>query len=389
MKNPLKDSQGMALVVAVLITAILLAISGASLFFSQLDLKITSNQKNSVRTFYTAEAGISHAMKTLTVIGSTDFQTVSSAAGRTTLLSNSAFAGGSYSVVGEPVAGSSPKRVKLTSTGCLPGGDPCPSGNSKAVIEAQVDNVNLALPGTITLIGDSANFTPGPSAAKQLSGNDSCGSTPSLPIVALTTPTSTNSVHDTITTHPNSNGTYLTSYVGAITGGTTTENIVLSGAVNNIKTTYGFDYTNGNDLTVLVSKIQKNADSVVAGGATSVDLGSVGNEKVVVVNGDLTLSGNTDGAGILVVKGKLTLNGNNSYTGVILVIGTGVMERNGGGSGTISGGIIVAKVAGGVIGLGPTLKSNGGGHSNLLYCSSAVNKAFSKLVEMLAWKQAF
>ncbi len=379
----------MALVVGISVTSILMILTGASLLFSQLDLKITSNQKNSVRTFYTADAGISHAIQKLTVInGSTDFQTVSTAPGPTTLLSNSAFAGGSYSVIGEPVAGSSPKRVKLTSTGCLPGGDPCPSGNSKVVIEAQVDNVNLALPGTITLIGNSANFTPGPSAAKTLKGDDSCGSTPSIPIVALTTPASTDFVHTTITTHPNSNGTYLTSYVGAITGGTTTENIVASGAVNNIKTTYGFDYTNGNDLTILVSKIQKSADSVVPGGATGVDLGSPGNEKVVVVNGDYTLSA-TNGAGILVVKGKLTFNGNVSYTGVILVIGSGDMKRNGGGNGTISGGIIVAKVAGGVIGSGPTLDTSGGGNSDVLYCSSAVNKAFSKLVEMLAWKQNF
>jgi len=386
----LKDSQGMALVVAVLITAILLAISGASLFFSQLDLKITSNQKNSVRTFYTAEAGISHAMKTLTVInGSTDFQTVSTAEGSTPLLSNSAFAGGSYSVVGEPVAGSSPKRVKLTSTGCLPGGNPCPSGNSKAVIEAQVDNVNLPLPGTITLIGNSANFTGGTSNKKTLSGNDNplCGSTPSLPVIAVTDAASKCCGPASVQTAINSSkpSTYVTSYAG----GTQTDDVKASGAIDNIKSQSGFDLTNGNDLTVLVSKIQKNADSVVAGGATGVDLGSVGNEKVVVVNGDFVVSGNTSGAGILVVKGKLTYNGNVSYTGVILVIGSGVMQRNGGGNGTISGGIIVAKVAGGVIGSGPILDTSGGGDSTVQYCSSAVNKAFAKLVEMLAWKQNF
>ncbi|TAJ97025.1 hypothetical protein EPO44_12750 [bacterium] len=387
MKRLLKDSQGMALVVAVLITAILLAITGASLFFSQLDLKMASNHKTGTMAFHVADAGISHAIQTLTVInGSTDFQTVSAVP--TPLLSNVSFGVGSYSVIGEPVAGSSPKRVKLTSTGCLPGGDPCPSGNSKAVIEVQVDNVNLPLPGTITLIGPSADFTGGESAAKLLSGDEGagCGSAPSLPVVAVTDAASKCCGPASVQTIINNSklGTYVTSYAGG-----KTDDVKASGAIDNIKSQSGFDLTNGNDLTVLVSKIQKRADSVVAGGATSVDLGSVGNERVVVVNGDLTLSGNTSGAGILVVKGKLTLNGNISYTGVILVIGSGVMQRNGGGSGTISGGIIVAKVAGGVIGSGPTLKTNGAGNSTIQYCSSGVNKAFSKLVEMLAWKQSF
>ncbi len=383
MKNPLKDSQGMALVIGISVTAILMILTGASLLFSQLDLKITSNQKNSVRTFYTADAGISHAIRTLTVInGSTDFQTVSTAPGPTTLLSNSAFAGGSYSVIGEPVVGSSPKRVKLTSTGCLPGGDPCPSGNSKVVVEAQVDDVNLPLPGTITLIGNSANFTGGNSNSKTLSGNDGCGSTPSLPVIAVTNGLSKGSVQAAIIN--SKPATYVTSYSGG-----QSDDVKASGAIDNIKSQSGFDLTNGNDLTILVSKIQKSADSVVPGGATGVDLGSPGNEKIVVVNGDYTLSGSTSGAGILVVKGKLTYHGNVSYTGVILVIGSGVMQRNGAGNGTISGGIIVAKVAGGVIGSGPQLDTSGGGNSTVQYCSSAVNKAFSKLVEMLAWKQNF
>jgi hypothetical protein len=74
------------------------------------------------------------------------------------------------------------------------------------------------------------------------------------------------------------------------------------------------------------------------------------------------------------------------------------MQRNGGGggNGTISGGILVAKVVGpdgiygtadDAIGSGPTLDTSGGGNSDILYCSSAIN--FSKIIQMLTWKQNF
>jgi hypothetical protein len=187
-------------------------------------------------------------------------------------------------------------------------------------------------------------------------------------------------------------GTYVTSYAGG-----QTDDIVASGEVNNIKNTYGFDYTNVNDLKLLVAIIKKNADYIVPSGGTPPSIGSVGDEKIVVAEGDLTL-GPGSGAGILLVKGNLALHGNFSYRGVILVIGTGVMTRFGGGNGAITGGTLVAKVIGpdgiydtadDAIGPGPRLETSGGGNSDYLYCSSAVNNAFSKLVLMLSWKQVF
>jgi len=167
--------------------------------------------------------------------------------------------------------------------------------------------------------------------------------------------------------------------------------------VNNIKNTYGFDYTNVNDLKLLVAIIEKKADYIVQSGGTPPSLGSVGDEKLVVADGDLTL-GPGSGAGILVVKGNLTLHGNVSYRGVILVIGTGVMTRFGGGNGAITGGTLVAKVVGpdgiygtadDALGPGPMFDTSGGGNSDYRYCSSAVNDAFSKLILMLSWNQAF
>jgi hypothetical protein len=85
----------------------------------------------------------------------------------------------------------------------------------------------------------------------------------------------------------------------------------------------------------------------------------------------------------LVVTGQLTFNGNVDYTGIIMVIGKGIMVRNGGGNGTISGAVWVANTAGadGIVGnaddaMGAAvLNTSGGGSSNIQYCSSAVNNA--------------
>jgi hypothetical protein len=98
-----------------------------------------------------------------------------------------------------------------------------------------------------------------------------------------------------------------------------------------------------------------------------------------VVDGDFKL--NDSGAGILLVTGELTFQGTITYDGVILVFGEGSMRRVGGGNNTIKGGIIIADTLGpdGIAGtaddvLGPpTLNTSGGGESNILYCSTAID----------------
>ena len=390
----LHNQQGMILVISLLILALLLGAGVGAIVSTQTDLKTSSNLKNGKQAFYLAEAGINHAMQEMADgDGTNDFSSVSTAAGTTTLFGNTSLGSGSYTVTAQAVSGSSPALVKVTSTGCVRAANPCPSGNSKAVIEAQFKTYSFGPPpGTITLIGNNASFTGGQSNAKTLSGNEAsgCGSTPSKPIVAVTNGASKTSVQAAI--NASKPLTYSTSYAGG-----KTDDIVASGEVANIRSQYGFDYTSVSDLEALVDKIQRNAASVVAGGATGVDVGSPGHEKIVVVNGNYTLSA-TDGAGILVVKGDLTFNGNISYTGAILVIGTGVMRRSGGGNGTIKGGIIVAKVVGpdgiygtadDVIGSSPTFDTSGGGNSDILYCSNAVNLGLSRLLTLVSWKEVF
>lgn len=136
MEAILKNKQGIALLIALMVMMILLSITGAGLLFSGLNLKTTSSLKTRTQAFYVADGSLYHALQELSDgNGTNDFATVFSATGTTTLFSNTSFGGGSYTVTAQAVVGSNPNRVKVTATGCLPAG--CPSGSSKAVIEAE------------------------------------------------------------------------------------------------------------------------------------------------------------------------------------------------------------------------------------------------------------
>lgn len=394
LRKLLANERGMILVISLLILALLLGAGVGAIVSTQTDLKTSSNLKNGKQAFYLAEAGVNRALQQMANgDGTNDFSTVSTATGTTTLFSNESLGQGSYTVTAQVVSGSSPVRVKVTSTGCVPAANPCSSGNSQVVIEAQFKAYSIGPPpGTITLVGSSASFAGGNSNAKELNGNEAtgCGSTPSKPVVAVTDGASKTAVQAEI--NAKRPDTFVTSYAGG-----KTDDIVASGEVANIQNTFGFDYTSVTDLESLMDRVQRGANEVVASGGTPTNLGSVGSEKIVFVDGDLTL-GSGSGAGILAVKGNLSMHGNVSYTGLILVIGKGYMTRSGGGNGQLKGATIVAKVVGpdniygtadDVIGSTPTADTSGGGNSDYLYCSTVIDRAFSRLLTQVNWKEVF
>ncbi len=67
MKNLFKDSQGIALVVVIFMVAILLTLTGASLLFSQLDLKMAGNHKLGTQALEVADTGVQHALAVIPV----------------------------------------------------------------------------------------------------------------------------------------------------------------------------------------------------------------------------------------------------------------------------------------------------------------------------------
>jgi hypothetical protein len=139
-----ENERGLVLVCVLLILGLLSAVAAGTLLSGQLDLRISANLKTRSQAFYIAEAGLHHAWQEIADgDGTNDLAALFDATEITTLFSNAPFGGGSYTVTAEPISGPNPKRLKVISTGCLPPGEPCASGNSKVIIEAQLRGDSL------------------------------------------------------------------------------------------------------------------------------------------------------------------------------------------------------------------------------------------------------
>jgi len=114
--------------------------------------------------------------------------------------------------------------------------------------------------------------------------------------------------------------------------------------------------------------------------------GSYAPTDITFIDGDVDLNASDSGEGILVVTGTLTIDGNVDWTGMIIVVGEGSILRNGGGSGLLSGAIVVADVSGpdGIFGNAddcengfesPDFVVNGNGNADIEFCSTAVANA--------------
>jgi hypothetical protein len=108
----------------------------------------------------------------------------------------------------------------------------------------------------------------------------------------------------------------------------------------------------------------------------------VGNEQIIFVNGDLSLSGNTQGYGILVVTGTFTASGTVGWNGIVLVVGQGNFQAD--GTTQWNGAVVVAKtldplynplaaIAPGTV----NIQINGGGHGGIQYSSGCIAMANS------------
>jgi hypothetical protein len=72
------------------------------------------------------------------------------------------------------------------------------------------------------------------------------------------------------------------------------------------------------------------------------NIGTTSDYRIVVVNGNCVLGSGT-GFGILLVRGNLSLTGSFHWNGIVLAIGQGSIATVGTASGTISGGVFVAR----------------------------------------------
>jgi hypothetical protein len=401
-----KNQRGFLLVVALVLLATLTILGTTAYLLSSTDIKIGSGFRNSQQVFEVAQAGVERAREILRQVNGNqstgadptlfNSELVYYASGNVPVTSGTSGIY-SYTVMMSNDAGDagantadSNNKVLLTSTATG-------TNNTKAIVEIAVSlpppptSTPMSFPsnpGTINLLGNSASFIGGNSNAKAMNGDDQCGAASSVPVVAVSAAGSLAGVQSSISnTKPK---TYHTKVNGVSVDASTNMNDIAKTITAGQMESAGYNLNDPASLNSLVNAIQALPDAVTVADGTSSSavpggIGTAGSQKVVVAEGDFTLAGGQSGFGILVVKGQLTFSGNINYTGIIMVIGKGIMIRNGGGNGTISGTVWVANTAGadGEVGTADdamgaaVLNTSGGGASNIQFCSSAVSNALS------------
>ena len=403
---------GSALVMAIFFLFLVTTLGIALMFLSRNEVQLSQADGRTKRVFYIAEAGLEDARRTLfltngegefeddliTATGvdgliSFDLSSLQAnfdGSGNLTGLSGvgddvpvsplTGFGDGSYVayLTNDPTEGRTSlvdldDRVMLTGIGVGP-------DRSIEVVQAIIEPRRpfpLDPQAAITLLGPTPNFQSGSSNPSTYNGND-CGVTGGLAVPA----------------------------VGAV--GSSAESAVESGVV----TTNGPDFESGGYTgTDTIVDLTDGSNTLVqdSGGALPpewqdcqamhdmLDLlsgiadhtslqGSYNPDDITFIDADISLSSGDSGQGVLVVTGTLTFDGNTDWDGMLIVVGEGNMLRNGGGSGVISGAVIVADVAGpnGVYNDGddcqngfesPDFVVNGAGNSDVEFCSTAISTA--------------
>jgi hypothetical protein len=436
-ENRLLDARagerGAALITALLVSMLLLAAGGALLVTTGMTATNAVDSTAEAQAYYCAEAGINSALSVMrgnvaprtglnlptgTLIGNnfnavyrlstanlaTDTSTDSrlsgwlnySVAGGTRVPLDSANPnnGLSYAVKIDDPSDNNPPRAKInadptyvpqtlriTSVGYGPKG-------AVKQMEMLVSRTFFDFTPRSTLLmrgaddcSDIGSFSIGQSNAKTYSGNDA-GTPPqsSLPVFGTTCA---------------NNKTQVSSVVNSSKPNTVTDNP--QGKVAQIANSDLSTWLQSADnARTLLDSLQAQATSTGRYfTSTPADLGSSSSPQFTFVNGDCSLG---SGAGLLVVTGNLTMSGNASFSGIILVLGDGAMLRNGGGNGDILGAIVVAKFArtwpASENGqshpfLAPSFDTNGGGNSTVQYDSTEVNKAMNVLGNRLLGMREF
>ena len=395
MGKKIKEQKGIALVTVILMLLAIGVLGIIAVNATNVGQWITRNNKTSKQAFYLAEAGIERArefLRTRMAGGSTLNAELNSVTGPDGILStaddlpyvnSTSLGSGSFKVylTNDAVDGvtsttDTNRIVTLTSFGYGP-------DNSQAVVQVTISDGGgiPTLPGAIAMPGPHVSFNGGSSNASTISGDAT------HPAVAVNSTAGQTEVVNGIPTNRRQE------YTGV--GYNSATNPITPSVVNPGGNTWDF-WGNLSNVQNLYNNLKDWADfsSPSDPGFT---LGTHSNPKVVVIDGDYTVTGGTSGAGILLVTGNLTLNGNISYDGMLLVVGKGIITRSGGGTGVISGGIYVANIAGpdgninttGDNAWGtPTWATSGGGTSDIDYVYASENTALQLLpFKRLSWKQ--
>jgi Tfp pilus assembly protein PilX len=110
--RPLRSERGVSLIVVLMLTFIILAMTGAGMFFSSIDLRASGNFRNGTQAFFAADTGINYAFSRIGL----DPTTSTAAFGPITLTGGLKYCSGSVAATGTSCTGqalSAPKVVNM------------------------------------------------------------------------------------------------------------------------------------------------------------------------------------------------------------------------------------------------------------------------------------
>ena len=377
MKNTLQNSRGMALVLVIFVVSILLTLTGASLLFSQMDLKITSNFKTGTSAFHIADVGIESAKAEMSgksfdsvLVGADGNKSSTSDNGILSFGASVPFNGGTYQVgVTDNDDGDGDAwhdtdgKVYITSTGKF--------GSSTRTIKVLVSRANLNFNAAITVIDEKCETEQGGSAtvtgldytynpAQQ--NNPIRASGPDVHAIARSCTT----IEDDINKPNQITGTGSTPDITPDIGSLTLASVqsVRDGLISRADLVY-------------------HGSTTLNGGA----LGTRGEPKITYVDDTLVLEGNVTGAGFLIVDKDFEVKGNFTYEGVILVgiCNTCPGRMKGTGNGKVYGAMILAN---------PTSSHDGEaeiedmtGNSSIYYSTYGIGLALNRTFKTIGWQE--
>ena len=362
MKNLLGNSRGIALAVVIFIVAVLLTVTGTSLLFSGLDLKVTTALKTGTTALQIADSGIQHA---LAVIPAGTTFPYNSATEVVPLTAHPTIAGFSYSVTAANTAGNT--QAILTSTAIGPNG-------TRKVIVAYVARGGYGL-GATSLPGSSAPNTETTFSGTSFSinGADNCNSAPAVPGIVVTDPSLVTEITNDTTSDGGLAADQMVNVIGA--GGSPSVVTIppLSQTVSEIANAY----------------LNLSHTDLAGGNYSSNDnWGTSGSPRITRITGNAQIQGTIEGYGVLIVDGALDVQGNFTFHG--LVIARGDIQVQFTGNAGIYGSVILAESSF----YDPTVELDVRGNATIRFDSCALSPADSwvslpKKAKLLAWQEKF
>lgn len=352
MRLTVKSERGIALVVILMFMAVLMALSGAGLLFSGLNLRTTAYFKTGNMAFYAADSGIQHAL-TQVPVGTTFSYT------GLPLLDSVSFGNG-YSYTVTAINDADPTRAILTSTAKGP-------NSSTRTVKAYIARDSWVPPGALYVPGDPLYIeTQFNGSAFRINGKDtnpgqSPGSGPESPLPGIATSAvgTTNEISASLLSSPQ---------YPQVTGLGNSPSVMTSTAaldVNQLAT---------NLTTVGVEGFDKQ--TLPGGSYTGGEWGTSSFPKITHITGDAQLSGLLTGYGVLIVDGNLATRGNFSFSGLVIVGGDLSLHGSAGSdeSATIWGAVLAKPSTAADAGIEMEI----GGRGTVNYSSQAIAEVVSR-----------